>query len=79
MVLTFYGYLYIRAGRGGEKYRDFYMWTIHTRAAAIIILSIFVLLKLASPVIIGFGVFELFGALWTFLELKRGRISGQKI
>ncbi len=71
MLLVFYGYFYVRSSRDAKKYRNFYMWTVHTRSAAIVFLGSFVLLKLASPIIIAFGAVELLGALWTFLELKR--------
>ncbi len=79
MVLVFYGYFYMRSSREGKKYKNFYMWTVHTRSAAIVFLSIFVLLKLAPPIVIAFGAFELLGALWTLLELKKVKLSGVKI
>ena len=76
MVLLFYGYFYVRSSWERGKYRNFYIWTVHTRSAAIVFLCIFVLFGLASPVIIAFGAIELFGVLWTLFELKRGRSSG---
>jgi hypothetical protein len=73
MVLIFYGYYYIRAGLAGEKMREFFWWTVHTRFSAIIVLSIIALLNLAPYIIIAFGAVELCGAIWTLIELKRSK------
>jgi len=49
----------------------FYIWTIHTRLSAIVVLSVFAVLGLAPPIIIAFGAVDLLGAIWTILELKK--------
>ncbi|MDY0027581.1 MAG: hypothetical protein RBR58_01075 [Candidatus Humimicrobiaceae bacterium] len=69
MTLVFYGYYYTRAGIVGEKMIDFFKWTIHTRMSAIVFLLVFVLLKLAPPVVLTFGAIEFLGATWTLSEL----------
>ncbi len=53
----------------------FYIWTIHTRISAIVVLSIFAMLGLAPPVIIAFGAVDLLGAVWTILELRKSEAT----
>jgi len=69
MTLVFYGYYYVRAGITGEKMISFFKWTIHTRMSAIVFLLVFVLLKLAPPIVLTFGAIEFLGATWTLVEL----------
>ncbi|MEA2016752.1 MAG: hypothetical protein U9O59_08675 [Actinomycetota bacterium] len=70
MMLIFYGYYYIRAGISGKEMIGFFWWTVHTRMSAIIFLSALVLMNLAPPIIITFGVVDLSGAIWTLVELR---------
>ena len=72
MVVLLLGYIYVRAGRSGGKegMPDFYRWTVHTRSSVIVFLAVFAILGLTKPVIILFGVFDLAGAVWTYLALR---------
>jgi hypothetical protein len=79
MTLLFYGYYYIRAGIKGEKMRGFFKWTVHTRMSAIAVLLILVLLGLAPPAVMAFGVLELLGASWTLAELIISKKAGKEI
>jgi type IV secretory pathway VirB3-like protein len=76
MLLFFYGYLYLRAGLHDRGMEPFYIWTLQTRCCAIFILTAFVLLRWAQPLVIGFGVFDLGGAAWTYFALKADKQSG---
>jgi hypothetical protein len=65
LVLSFY---YIQAAR--NEVTIFYRWTLYTRLSAIFVLLGFVILELASPVILLFWLGDLAGAIWTWLTLK---------
>ena len=41
----------------------FFMWTLHTRASAIIFLIIFAALEITSPLVIGFKAIDLAAAI----------------
>ena len=70
MVLLFFGYYYLRAGLKGDMY-DFYRWTVHGRFAALVISSLFVVLRFIGPVLFAFIAVDVLGALWTLLALRR--------
>jgi hypothetical protein len=62
------GYYYVRAAR--SDWSPFYRWTIHTRAFFALATVVFVVLKLAQPMLLLFGLLDLAGALWTGLALR---------
>lgn len=67
LILSYYCY-------SASKIEDFafYRWTVPARASVIVVFTIFVLLKLAEPMLIFFGLIDLLGAIWTGLALKNG-------
>lgn len=75
MLLMFFGYYYVRAALKMDK--DFFSWTTHTRALAIVFLTVFCLVEKASPLIIVFGAVDLFGAAWTFAALRKEKKAGE--
>jgi len=78
MMLIFYGYYYIRAGISGKKMIEFFWWTVHTRMSAIVVLSALIIMNLAPPIVIVFGVIDLAGAIWTLIELRISRKKNNK-
>jgi hypothetical protein len=50
---------------------DFFRWTVYLRSTVIIFFAVFVLLGIASPPLIMFGVVDLLGAIWTGLAFKK--------
>ena len=61
-------YYYIQAAL--SETTVFFHWTIHARPAALICFIIFVMLKLAPPILILLGVIDVLGAIWTGLALR---------
>lgn len=55
-----------------HNYIYFIKATVFTRIAVIVCFTIFVLLKLAHPMLIVFGTIDLLGAFWTYTSLKKG-------
>ena len=62
------GFYYLFTARREAK--DFFWATVWGRPAVIIFFTAFVLLDLAEPVLILFGVVDLLGAGWTFAALR---------
>jgi len=71
MVLIFLAIYYFVAGRHPE-FRPLYQVTVYTRASALPVTAVMVLLLRANPLIILFTVLAL-GALWTALVLRADR------
>ena len=71
MVIIIIAYYYVRSALDEEGMREFYKWTVHTRASVIIFLIFFVVFRLVSPLIIIFSVIDLAGAIWTFWALRK--------
>lgn len=65
LVLAYY---YYNAAK--SEMTELFRWSIHGRMPIIVIFIIFVLLKLAPPQLILFGVVDLIAALWTFSALR---------
>ena len=63
------GYYYHRNGAADN--RLFFPLTVHARVVVFLSFVVFALLKMASPVLIGFGVVDLLGAIWTWQALKK--------
>lgn len=68
MLLLIVGYYYIQTARSGITV--FFHFTVHARLTVIVFLTAFVLVGLAPPVLIGFGVIDLLAAVWTAVALK---------
>jgi hypothetical protein len=69
MLLLILAYYYIRAAR--SEMTGFFRLTVHHRASVIVFFVVFVILGLAQPMLIGFGVVDLLGAIWTALALRK--------
>jgi len=61
-------YYYISAARSGTK--AFMEWTIPGRIGVFIAFVAFVVLGMVGPIMIGLGLVDLLGALWTRSALK---------
>jgi len=68
LLILVMAYLYIQAAR--HELAGFYRFTVHVRASVIVFIVAFVALGLAQPQMIGFGVVDLAGAIWTALALR---------
>ncbi len=68
-VLAFVlGYYYIQCGRA--EVRRFFELTVPARLAVVAFFASFVILGLASPIILAFASVDLAGTLWTALTLR---------
>lgn len=67
-ILAFY---YTTAAR--KEVMDFFRITVYGRGSVIVFFIIFVVLKLAEPMLILFGVIDLLGAIWTQLTLRSSK------
>ena len=70
MVDVLMGYYYLRAGIGGEKLRNFYQLTLHTRFATLVFLVLFIILWNVNPIVILFGLIDTGGAVWTIVSMR---------
>ena len=70
MVVLILAFYYFQAGRLGTM-TEFYRWTTYTRPAAFGLAVVWVLVGWAQPLLIGFVVMDLLGALWTLWALRR--------
>jgi hypothetical protein len=68
VLVLFMAFYYIQTARKGMT--GFFKLTVYTRSSLIIFFAAFVLLGLASPPLILFGVVDLLGAAWTGLALR---------
>jgi hypothetical protein len=75
MVLIFLSLYYFLAGRHPEFW-PLYRLTVYTRSSAFIIVTVFALMGIVKPVVIGFVTVDALGALWTFLALKHDMKGG---
>jgi len=75
MVLVYLSIYYLVAGRY-PAFWPFFRMTVYTRASALLVVCVLVLLGIAKPLIIGFVVVDALGALWTYLALRRDRAEG---
>ena len=72
-VLAFcIGYYYHRTARANML--AFFKHTIPTRILVFIAFTSFALLHYVSPMIIGFGVIDLLGAIWTWTSLPKKKL-----
>ena len=68
LLLLYLGFYYTQAAR--KEMTDFFRWAVYTRSTVIVFFAAFVLLGLARPPLIMFGVIDLLGAIWTGLALR---------
>ena len=68
VLVLYMSFYYIQTARNGMT--DFFKLTVYTRSSLIIFFATFVLLGLARPPLILFGVMDLLGAIWTGLALR---------
>jgi hypothetical protein len=73
MLLLFLGFYYHQAAR--KEMTDFFQWTVYVRLTVIVFFIAFVLLGLASPPLILFGVADLLGAIWTGWALRSSKTN----
>jgi hypothetical protein len=62
-------YYYIQAARGDVT--PFFRWTVHARSFVLVCFIVLVIIGMAKPMVIGFGVVDFLGAIWTGLALRR--------
>ena len=73
-VLAFcIGYYYHRNAANNDV--QFCRTTITTRAFVFVCFASFAMMKLASPMLVGFGAIDLAGALWTWSALRKTRTA----
>jgi hypothetical protein len=70
MSVLFFGFYYIQAGR--HNLTEFFRWTIYGRYAVPLFFIAFVLLGLAPPVLIAFGIPDVLFTTWTVRALRSG-------
>ena len=68
LLLLILAYYYVQTAR--SEMQPFFRWTVHTRPLVLVCFIVFVALGLAQPMLIGFGVVDLLGAIWTGLALR---------
>jgi len=71
MSFLFLGTYHVIAARG--EFTPFFYASVYLRALVIGFFSVFVLLGFVQPVLILFGCFDLGGAIWTAIALRRRR------
>lgn len=69
MLAGIVGYYYLRASAAG--FNEFIAWTIPVRISVLVFFCVFVVLGLAPPILILFGVVDTAGAAWTWLAIRR--------
>ena len=69
VIVALIGFYYHQAG--AKNISVFLPLTIPTRITVFIAFIILVILKMASPILIGIGGIDLAGAIWTFMALKK--------
>lgn len=70
IVVLVVGLYYVQAAR--EEATPFFRWTTWGRPLVLAGLLGFVLARMAPPAMLGFGVIDTAGAVWTALALRRG-------
>ena len=73
VLLLLIAFYFIQTAR--KEMTEFFKLTVYTRASLIIFFTAFVLLGLASPTLILFGVVDLLGAIWTGLALRSSKFA----
>jgi hypothetical protein len=73
MLILIIGFLDFMAAR--NELLLYIRWTVFGRLAVAVFLITFVVLGLAPPILIWFGVIDALGAIWTLVSLRRDRGS----
>ena len=68
VLVTILGIYYYLAAKA--ELTDLFRWSVPARGSVIFIFAAFVILGLAPPVLLIFGVIDLAAAIWTALALK---------
>jgi hypothetical protein len=68
MLLLILAYYYIMSAR--IDLTSFFHFTVHARMSVILFFIVFVLLEIAKPILILFGVVDLAAVLWTAFALR---------
>ncbi|MGL6269935.1 MAG: hypothetical protein ACRC2O_18525 [Chitinophagaceae bacterium] len=69
VIVGLLGFYYHQTGT--KNISAFFPLTIPTRIMVFTAFLVFVILKMASPVMVGIGAVDLAGAIWTFMALKK--------
>ncbi|MGL6269715.1 MAG: hypothetical protein ACRC2O_17400 [Chitinophagaceae bacterium] len=69
VIVGLIGFYYHQTG--AKNINAFFPLTIPTRIMVFTTFLVFVILKMASPVMVGIGAVDLAGAIWTFMALKK--------
>jgi hypothetical protein len=69
VIIGLLGFYYNQSG--AKNYSTFFPLTVPARIIVFTSFVVFVILKMASPVMIGIGAIDLAGAIWTFMALKK--------
>ena len=73
MLALLLAYYYLNAAR--SELRPFFGWTVHTRIAAFLFFTGFVIANLAGPMLIVLGGVDLLTALWTARTLRQETVQ----
>lgn len=71
VLVVLVAFYYVQAAR--SELTQFLAWTVYTRGSLIVFFILFVILGLAEPPLILFGVVDLLGAIWTRSALRGPR------
>ena len=69
MLIIFLGIYDIVAAR--SELLPIIIWTIPVRLSVIVFFAVFVFAELAPPILLLFGVIDLAGAIWTWIEFRK--------
>ena len=67
-LVSIFAFFYIQAAR--TELKPLFRWTLYGRAWAFVVFVVLVVLGLAKPMLILFGVIDLLGAIWTGVALR---------
>ena len=73
MLLLFLAFFCIQSAR--KELTEYMRWTVYTRSSVILFFTVFVVMKLANPVLLLFGLIDLMPATWTALALRSSKQS----
>jgi hypothetical protein len=68
MILLILAYYYIQSAR--SELTQFLRFTVYARASVIVFVIVFIIVGIAPPILIMFGVIDLLAAIWTAFALK---------
>lgn len=75
MLVLFLSFYYTQAAR--KELTDFFRWTIYVRFSVVVFFTAFVMVGLAKPALIIFGVVDVVGAFWTLTALRSEKAAYQ--